>query len=427
MSLRTFAASLLFVTATVLPVLAGCSSSSDASGEGGGAGAGGEGGVCGAASAWKDKCATGASECDETIITTCSDVTSVLNPTLLDGAKTCIEQASCGTAPTSCFAQAISGATPTDAHKKLAEGFCGCLVTGEDACVAAIDSNDGPAKAALAVALPLSDDLANAITDSCTGSLGCAATFSACAQGVIAKKLAETLSVDAAKCLAESILDGAKESVDGGGDPSCTAKTCDDFGGECGDHDDGCGGTVSCGKCQEACTPKTCKDLGKTCGTAPDGCGGTVSCGKCDTGTPCTDKDEPNETNAAAKDLGTLKDSPDSSAVVDALTAGDGDEDWFSMTVTDSGLDGNPVVDVSATGNLEIGVFFVCDSGGDGSYCPDGDTQDNTIGKGCRGTHDVVLDASCSGLTDSGKAFVRVRKTASDGACTPYTLTALVH
>ena len=110
----------------------------------------------------------------------------------------------------------------------------------------------------------------------------------------------------------------------------CTPKTCSDLGWKCGNGSDGCGGTVSCGDCQQSyscadhqcmpgcgngkcdegedcqscpsdcrcpsgqtcynsacCTPKTCSDLGWECGNGSDGCGGTVSCGGCQQNYSC--------------------------------------------------------------------------------------------------------------------------------------------
>src|SRR5581483_9765593 len=105
--------------------------------------------LCADARSWKDKCTDSTpSACDATIIGACSDVTGLLNPSLVSAAASCVEGADCKTAPTSCLAKSITSATPTDAHKKLAEGLCNCLLTGSDACIAAIDSNTGPAKAA---------------------------------------------------------------------------------------------------------------------------------------------------------------------------------------------------------------------------------------------------------------------------------------
>lgn len=82
------------------------------------------------------------------------------------------------------------------------------------------------------------------------------------------------------------------------GDP-CTesycpegADVCETWERECGEFDDGCGGTISCGTCdafansfcvdQEwvcSCTPGQCATA--ECGYEDDGCGGEVPCGDC--------------------------------------------------------------------------------------------------------------------------------------------------
>ena len=431
--LRSLASSSLAFVFGVF-VVAGCSSEDGAGapkeGEIGSAGTG----ICGAASTWKDSCASGPTACDETIVGTCSDVTSLLNASILDGAKSCLEEDACNVSPTKCLAKSVASAKMSDAHKNLAKGFCGCLLTGESACVEAIDEDDGPARAALAIALPLSDELANAITESCTTMPGCAATFSACAQGVVTQKIAEKLSVEAAGCVAKSILSTAKDAANGSGgdasDPSCTAKTCEDYGGECGTHDNGCGGTINCGECTSACAARTCAQLGKTCGTHPDGCGGTVNCGLCPT-TGCTaDAKEPNDSTGAAADLGAATDAPNTTKAVTALSASDGDEDWFKLRVSDSGFGGNPRIDASTTDtSLEITVFHVCDSLPNYSSCTDKGSQDNTVGFGCRGAAGgkSSLSTDCKGIDETGTTYVRVRKLASDGKCNGYSLTVDVY
>ena len=71
----------------------------------------------------------------------------------------------------------------------------------------------------------------------------------------------------------------------------CTPATCSARGKNCGDLEDGCGGTLQCGSCsgQETCgggnpgtpgvcgcTKAACADA--ECGQRPDGCGGTLTC-----------------------------------------------------------------------------------------------------------------------------------------------------
>ena len=428
--LRSLAASSVLAA---LLVVAGCSSESSGDPNAGEVASAGTG-ICGSAASWKDACTSAPSACDETIVGTCSDVTSLLNASILDGAKSCLDEDGCDVSPTKCLAKSVASAKKTEAHKNLAKAFCGCLLTGESACVGAIDDDDGPAKAALAIAVPLSDDLANAIAESCTTTPGCAATFSACAQGVVTKKIAETLSAEAAGCVAKSILSAAKDAANGKGgdsssDPSCTPKTCEDYDGECGTHDNGCGGTVSCGECASSCAARTCEQLGKTCGTHADGCGGTVNCGLCPSTGCAADAKEPNDTKNGAVDLGAATDAPNTTKTVTSLTASDGDEDWFKLRVTDSGFGGNPRIDANTNNtDLEVTVFHVCDSLPNYSSCTDKGAQDNTVGFGCRGTGGKSsLSTDCKGIDETGTTFVRVRKLASDGKCSAYNLTVEVY
>ena len=99
-------------------------------------------------------------------------------------------------------------------------------------------------------------------------------------------------------------LIGYREKLaDAGGPftPACTPKTCEDLGYECGQADDGCGGTLDCGTCPDGkscqdhrcvegeCQPKICEDLGYECGKADDGCGGILDCGGCEETQICRD------------------------------------------------------------------------------------------------------------------------------------------
>ncbi len=102
---------------------------------------------------------------------------------------------------------------------------------------------------------------------------------------------------------------GGTPSVCGG--PSCTPTTCVAKNANCGQLGDGCGGTLSCGTCASGqncggggapnqcgvatCTPKTCGQLGIACGTAGDGCGNLLNCGTCSNGQSCGGGGTPNQ------------------------------------------------------------------------------------------------------------------------------------
>jgi len=70
--------------------------------------------------------------------------------------------------------------------------------------------------------------------------------------------------------------------------PDCSGKECGDDG--CGGSCGGCGGGQACESavCVDTspppCEPETCTSLGLDCGQADDGCGGTINCGSCSSG-----------------------------------------------------------------------------------------------------------------------------------------------
>jgi hypothetical protein len=87
------------------------------------------------------------------------------------------------------------------------------------------------------------------------------------------------------------------------GTPTCTPRTCQQLGVNCGLQGDGCGGTINCGSCPmgqfcggggmpgicggASCTPRTCQQQNIECGQAGDGCGNVIACGQCPMGQVC--------------------------------------------------------------------------------------------------------------------------------------------
>jgi hypothetical protein len=105
-------------------------------------------------------------------------------------------------------------------------------------------------------------------------------------------------TLDCGACIAGQVCGGAgTPNVCAAGDAgSCTPKSCQDQGKQCGIISDLCGATLDCGGCLEmnhVCTlTNTCLCLPKTCGTAAcgtldDGCNGTIACGSCTSGKVC--------------------------------------------------------------------------------------------------------------------------------------------
>ncbi len=93
----------------------------------------------------------------------------------------------------------------------------------------------------------------------------------------------------------------------------CTPQSCADQGINCGPAGDGCGNPIQCGSCPApqtcggggqygrcgypdagSCTPRTCQQLGYNCGVDGDGCGGAIDCGSCTAPAICGGGGKPN-------------------------------------------------------------------------------------------------------------------------------------
>src|SRR5262245_47840134 len=92
---------------------------------------------------------------------------------------------------------------------------------------------------------------------------------------------------------------GASGASGLGGAASCTPRTCEQAGAECGAVSDGCGGVLACGTCAggEVCSSDTrrceatsavCERGGLSCGLVLDACGVGVGCGSCGSGEVCS-------------------------------------------------------------------------------------------------------------------------------------------
>lgn len=192
------------------------------------------------------------------------------------------------------------------------------------------------------------------------------------------------------------------------------------------------------GRCE--CQPLSCEDAGAMCGSVDDGCGGTMDCGGCEEGIECvantcgcaTDPAEPNESQAQATQLPDFSDRPRTTVMFEEYGLHSGaDVDWYKAEVDDAFGDGNPNVEVTLGALPEgavyqLGAWYVCNSGGTGSSCAIGN-HDDTIGVGCSASVDsesgsVRIDANCNGTNDSGVLLVRVSAPTWVSACTGYQL-----
>ena len=82
-------------------------------------------------------------------------------------------------------------------------------------------------------------------------------------------------------------------------------------------------------------------------------------------------------------------------------------------------------IQTATGGSVEVSVFFMCTSATNFSTCPNAaDTKDGTIGMGCRGKGASSVSTECTGLSESGIGYVRVRKlsTSAAGQCISYAL-----
>ncbi len=119
------------------------------------------------------------------------------------------------------------------------------------------------------------------------------------------------------------------QSCGGGGVPgqcgtpdasTCVPLTCQQQNINCGPAGDGCGNEIMCGSCPTgqtcggggvpnqcgtngggSCTPKTCQQLGFQCGPAGDGCGGLLQCGSCQSGQTCGGGGTPGQCGGGAQ------------------------------------------------------------------------------------------------------------------------------
>jgi hypothetical protein len=190
------------------------------------------------------------------------------------------------------------------------------------------------------------------------------------------------------------------------------------------------------GASMSSCEKLTCTDLG--CGDHDDGCGGKVTCGACGSSGSCApDSNEPNDSSSQAT---TLKDMSDKCETQDiSLNINqDGDQDWFTFHASDTWTAGNPDVWVNdnfvgppAPGEpgLVVTIYYICDSGGDNHSCyGTGVTPVTDQGlSGCQGPpNQVWLVPGCSGLDESGTVFMQVKAATKGTVCSEHPLTIYV-
>lgn len=156
---------------------------------------------------------------------------------------------------------------------------------------------------------------------------------------------------------------------------------------------------------------------------------------------------EPNDTQETARELGSLKDDPDSAQRITASVHQGKDVDWYRVHVSDTGLGGDPNVHVSVSQGFSVVTWFVCDQGrAVDTTCLQGSSETMTVGgvEGCRGsvpepttdpdgntvypTDDVATSTTdCSGTSDdNGMLFIRVERSSSASSTCSYDLSITV-
>jgi hypothetical protein len=268
----------------------------------------GAGDFCAVSKASNAKC-TEPNACDTQIGDDCALLDKALSESTVSAAKDCLESGICGVA--SCMSRAQKGATPTAAHKKLAENFCTFCAPNLADCTATFYKR-GSKSAGLAV-LPYGEAVVKAVDDACTGNDGCQAQFTTCAASVIQEKVSELLDAATADCVVAGFgSDQGEVPLGPDGKPAavtCTPANCTgccrDDKCETGDAQTACGaGAKACeicastsnctgGVCKEPCGPNTCQGCceGDTCvqGSTNDKCGEKgAACGKCEGALVCS-------------------------------------------------------------------------------------------------------------------------------------------
>ena len=232
-----------------------------------------------------------------------------------------------------------------------------------------------------------------------------------------------------------------------GGECVCEADTCAGLEYTCGEHDDGCGGTLDCGTCVGGetcgtwsnqpftCGGCSCEDQGFECGQH-DLCGETVPCGICENEAEplcsesfrcvCVDEYDEVKRNDDGQSATTLPTQQSSFALLETrLTLDtDDDDDWYAIPF--EAKPDNRVSAVLTSTNekvfegLRVSVFLDCP--GSSFRCVAGNEVDDDGFDGCRSQNTPV--AALTHDCDSSEARILVNVDTRDwaGPCDVYTM-----
>jgi len=157
---------------------------------------------CAAVETQQTTCGT-ASACDEAILTDCSGVTAILNDAYVDESANCVEA---GGSALGCLVESRAAVAPSSAHQAFASAFCQNCGLGISGCEETLfDTAESDLAIAGAIILPLGDSLVGKLQSECTSGLTCLATFSTCAQGVLAQ---EAIPTETLQCVLDGWISG---------------------------------------------------------------------------------------------------------------------------------------------------------------------------------------------------------------------------
>ena len=242
---------------------------------------------CGASVAAASACATSATSCDGTLTSQCTKLDGVLNRTLLDASRDCLESGICGAS--SCLTKAQASTKPLTAHTTLAKDYCATCAPSLANCTTQFYARSGNAPGS--AILPFAETIAAAVDKACVTDASCAGTFAACASDAVATAVGGLVPGDIASCVTASFQQdtGGTDTTPGGG-PTVSKCTLDNCQGCCRDDKCETGGTeASCGvgavSCQTCSGTQTCNDgaCREPCG--PDNCPGCCNGDTCVDGT----------------------------------------------------------------------------------------------------------------------------------------------
>jgi hypothetical protein len=162
---------------------------------------------CAAVESQQTSCDT-ASACDEAILADCGSVTALLNDAYVDESANCVEA---GGSALGCLVESRGAVAASSAHQSFASAFCQNCGFGISGCEEALfDTAESDVAVAGAIILPLGDSLVGKLQEECTSSPTCLATFTSCAQGVLAQ---EAIPTETLQCVLDGWISGNAEET----------------------------------------------------------------------------------------------------------------------------------------------------------------------------------------------------------------------